>query len=627
MTTVHDIAASIRANPAVQESQLDQWVLDSDIKLAKSFYGSNKDTASDAVKEITVLFVHKFLNNSNTDEVPIRRKTKFLLVLNNFALYKHVRHTVFDAIKDLSSIFEDSMKAEGKLPFDSELGRMSEHVLVLMMRVLEYKFKAVDVHEFAEHNTQFAVQLLLAVLLKEPPYEFEMRCNCISALLGFTQPQAFFSAAEDPKDIKFHECTGFTDKVDFTLDLMLRLSALQVLNDVIVAQMYQHTTIQELEHNAVINSMRCVMNIFQYSSKGSIQWRQHVLLSTSFIDGATILYIQGQTKALETILSVSAANPKIPVDVLRGLSIALKFFAFATFQMGRDGFSIRPLCAFCYNLLKLPIRLCVIDETLMSPIMATYINFFHFLCNIDALAGDEGLLDDFDDLIPELTSEALRASIHSILQDHVAVAGNTMLEKWHRKFTSVDAGALVSRDSQTFIDINSIFSALITAPPLRQVSPSIAPSNVSEAPSATILGDMPTLAKKSQARSQKKKKKSNAEAAKPIEQIYVSKSTLSSNTPLVSSEAFGRFACALNGHTMKNPVQSPYGHNFERNTIEQWIKRQGSVCPITGKSLTIEQLTPNKALQSEIMQEVIRESMKTAAKRGTDDGGDDLYDF
>ena len=85
----------------------------------------------------------------------------------------------------------------------------------------------------------------------------------------------------------------------------------------------------------------------------------------------------------------------------------------------------------------------------------------------------------------------------------------------------------------------------------------------------------------------------------------------------------GKFACALNGHTMKTPVQSPYGHNFEKETIEDWIKSQGSVCPITGKPLNLSDLKPNKQLQSDIMQEVIRETMKHQTQEDTVD----LYDF
>ena len=600
--SVFDVEAAVKSGAAVTEANLEQWSAETDPSRAGTFYAGGDAKA--AVETICTSFVSKYLNNVNTSEVPIRRKTKFLLVMNNMALFKPVRPSVLEAIKNLDGIFEDSMKQEGKMPFDSELGRMSEHVLVLMMRVLDYKMKAVDVHEFAEHNTQFAVQLLLAVLLKEPPYEFDMRANCIAGLFGFTQPQAFFGASDD-KDIKFHECEGFTDKVNFTLDLMLRLGALQVLNDVLVSQMYEHNTIQGTEYMAVANTMRCVMNIFQFSSKGSTQWRQHVLLSTTFIDGATILCIQGQLRALEAILSTNTGSSNIPNDLLAGLALAFKFTAFATYHMGNHSRGLRPLCSFIYNMLNLPVRSASAASS--KQLSVVFVHFLHFLCNIDALSGDAGLLDECDELIPELTSSAISVSLAAFFVNQLS---GDSIESWHKRFLSADPNALVAQDSATFEAINKLFVEAKT--PATKV-----PAPTAEAPSAsTVLADMPTLAKKSKATSEKKKQKKmsieKAAAAVDHPVTYVKGSTHT-----------GKFACALNGHTMKTPVQSPYGHNFEKETIEEWIKTQGSVCPITGKPLSLSDLKPNKQLQGEIMQEAIRETMKHQTQEDTVD----LYDF
>lgn len=43
--------------------------------------------------------------------------------------------------------------------------------------------------------------------------------------------------------------------------------------------------------------------------------------------------------------------------------------------------------------------------------------------------------------------------------------------------------------------------------------------------------------------------------------------------------------CAINGHIMRQPVRArhrPGGPVFERDTIEKWLDRAGSVCPISG---------------------------------------------
>lgn len=616
--SVVELDARVSGNPQpLTEEELEFWISESDIARSKEFYAPDKETAKQCVSRVSANFVDVYLNNPNPNEVPLRRKTKFCLVLNNFALHKPVRNSVFNAIKNLSGIFEDSMKKEGTMPFDSELGRMSEHVLVLLMRVCQYKLKAAQVHEFAESNTQFAVQLLLAILLKEPPYEFELRCNCISGLLGFTQPQAFFSADQA---VEVHSCEGFTGKIDFTLNLMLRLQSVQVVNDVLMPQLLDSNTVPSIVHVAMCNMMRCIMNIFQFCSQGATQWRQHVLLSTTLVDGAVAIYIQSQTNALQSLLEMTTANNAVPNDLVQGISLALKFCGFATFHMGRHGRCVRPLCGFIYDLLQLSIRSVVFNPQLSGLMLTLFTNLFHFLCNVDALAGDDGVVEDVSELIPELTSENLKQSIQSFLTKEVASCGGPFLDAWHTKFISVDTDALVSQECVTFQLIDSYFTAHKVGSATQQ------PTTTSQAlPSEKrLLGDMPSLTAPAQ-QEKKKKKKVAVEHAGAVElgqQIslkHQSSVSVVNNASSVPKE----FLCALSGNTMKNPVYSPYGHTFDRETIDMWIRQQGSVCPITGKPLSMEQLQPHKQLQQQIMQAVIQQSMSDFNQ----EEAADLYDF
>ena len=99
-----------------------------------------------------------------------------------------------------------------------------------------------------------------------------------------------------------------------------------------------------------------------------------------------------------------------------------------------------------------------------------------------------------------------------------------------------------------------------------------------------------------------------------------------------------RFRCAINGHVMKEPVRSPHGQTFERATIEQWLMRQGSICPFTGNELQKSQLVRAEDLESEIAVFHVRRAMAASAQisavgssgagpRAADDDADDLYDF
>ena len=616
MATVDQLHAKIVAvqDSSLTDGEIDELVTLSDASVHKQFFGKDKEASKERVKEISSIVVNKFLNNPDVNVVPIRTKTRYLLLLNNLALYKPVRGKVFDAVKHMDSFFEEAMKKEGTMPFDSELGRMSEHVLVLLMRVCQYKFKAAAVNEFAEGNTQFGVQLLLAILLKEPPYEFELRCNCISGLLGFTQPQAFFSAGDS---IEFNSCTSFSEKVDFILSLMMRLASIQVVNDVITPQLLEYPTVQPIVHLAITNTMRCVMNIFQFATQGATQWRQHILLSTSFVDGCTILYLQSQIRSLESLLtiSMSQASPSLPPEMLPGITLALKFMGFATFHMGQHVKGIRPCCAFIHDLLTLPIGAFIGDATLGKQFLSLFTQLFHLMANIDALAGDD--VGDADELIPELYSATLKESLRKFANNEIAAGGGQALEQWHNKFYAVDTDALVSHDSVTFQQIDEVF---ISVKQQRGgAPPAPAPAQAQTTDSKRLLGDMPTVGKSS-THGQKKK----LDEAVHIQQNFVAPKGLAAAVSATSSHAVnGEFVCALNGHTMKCPVTSPYGHTFEKETIEQWIRQQGSICPITGKPLSLSDLKVNRELQNKIMHAVVAQTMQ----QENQEDAVDLYDF
>ena len=96
------------------------------------------------------------------------------------------------------------------------------------------------------------------------------------------------------------------------------------------------------------------------------------------------------------------------------------------------------------------------------------------------------------------------------------------------------------------------------------------------------------------------------------------------------------YLCAINGHVMKDPVRSKYGHCFERATIELWQQQQGQVCPLTGQQLSKEDLEAAKDLKLQIEQFHIKKVLggfdddpfgKGGGAEDEDDDDDDLYDF
>ncbi|KAH8046561.1 hypothetical protein JL722_13621 [Aureococcus anophagefferens] len=95
------------------------------------------------------------------------------------------------------------------------------------------------------------------------------------------------------------------------------------------------------------------------------------------------------------------------------------------------------------------------------------------------------------------------------------------------------------------------------------------------------------------------------------------------------AEVPAEFACAINGHLLKEPARSPYGHVFEKSTITLWLETRGSVCPITGKELNVEDLEDDAALHTRLIKWHIgrmQQTMETSVSAMHGDE-DDLYDF
>jgi len=97
----------------------------------------------------------------------------------------------------------------------------------------------------------------------------------------------------------------------------------------------------------------------------------------------------------------------------------------------------------------------------------------------------------------------------------------------------------------------------------------------------SLLGDLPAL-QKQEAPKKKEKGKIHIESRS-----------------LVDCPADMR--CAIDGKVMINPIRTPYGHMFEKKTVEKWMTNCGSVCPITGQPLRMEDCAPDAEMKKRIV--------------------------
>lgn len=61
------------------------------------------------------------------------------------------------------------------------------------------------------------------------------------------------------------------------------------------------------------------------------------------------------------------------------------------------------------------------------------------------------------------------------------------------------------------------------------------------------------------------------------------------------------FICPISGEIMKDPVITPSGISYERETIETWLKKK-PVDPLSKKPLDVKDLIPNRSLKDTIQE-------------------------
>jgi hypothetical protein len=101
----------------------------------------------------------------------------------------------------------------------------------------------------------------------------------------------------------------------------------------------------------------------------------------------------------------------------------------------------------------------------------------------------------------------------------------------------------------------------------------------------SLLGDLPTL--QSGGTSEKKEKKKDKGKIRIESRSVV--------------DCPDDMRCAIDGKVMTNPIRSPYGHCFEKKTLEKWVSNCGSTCPITSKLLRIEECQPDAEMKKRIV--------------------------
>ena len=73
------------------------------------------------------------------------------------------------------------------------------------------------------------------------------------------------------------------------------------------------------------------------------------------------------------------------------------------------------------------------------------------------------------------------------------------------------------------------------------------------------------------------------------------------------------FTCPITCEIIKEPVSSKYGHLFEKEAVENWVKKHHT-CPLTQKPLELSDLFPQYAVKAAIKQYLLLQENINAGK-------------
>jgi hypothetical protein len=118
--------------------------------------------------------------------------------------------------------------------------------------------------------------------------------------------------------------------------------------------------------------------------------------------------------------------------------------------------------------------------------------------------------------------------------------------------------------------------------PREQAAPAAQPGIQKQ---SSLLGDLPNLGQDGQQAAPSAKKEKN-------------KIKITSRTVVECPEDM---RCAIDGKVCINPVRSPYGHLFEKKTLERWFANCGSVCPVSNRPLRLEDCQPDSEMKKRIV--------------------------
>ncbi|KAH8077136.1 hypothetical protein JL720_10098 [Aureococcus anophagefferens] len=563
---------------------------------------------------------------------------------------------------------EEARIAEGTTATEVE-PELHKLMLLLLARLYGYKLKTEDLLELVRSDKILGLETVVGLLedgetyttelhRKQAPslgrmgqWEHKLVCHrhekplilqLCRLLRGFTLPQSYFGTASDGAEISEHDVNEFTNEMNLLLDITIKSRLVEKLalacHECLFAPFDGNpdegprspsepseasTSLVDDDHKSIACVHSFLQNMYFYATNRTLDYRQHLLADTLLIPRLVLPYLDRSVQRASQLNARAEAYRKAlelgddDGDADRGADDDER----RRLRARREAAARRD----AGGVLECPPLVAGISASLRTLVIASF-----------RAPPTRFMLELLRRLNP--TESLLRASAFVARHEYIFallcllnVHGAMSPDARQRVLQTVtSSGALpVSRDTPSFAAVMNVL--LGGASDGQRDYATKKPS---------LLGDLPSFDRPP---ARGGRPEDDAPNASPVRlnlalpganrEKHATWMKPPPGGPRGSAkpdaEVPAEFACAINGHLLKEPARSPYGHVFEKSTITLWLETRGSVCPITGKELNVEDLEDDAALHTRLIKWHIgrmQQTMETSVSAMHGDE-DDLYDF
>ena len=581
-------------------------------------------------------------------------RIKSLVVLSNFAMLESLKSDILRAFKHTSASFETllSSKEQASKDFGGKKAT-PEHMLVcvLLLRILDYNLKAADLLDLLNNNVKSCLALIEALL--KSSYELPLVVGLTKCLGEFCHPSTYFDSQRDGNDrdsgkrdsnsnyTNERSCQEFTERVNELIQHLMGRTLLSSLASAVQQRVNRLARSKEPTEDEVVmtstlvrHSVVFLLNSYIFLSKNPATFRQHLVVGIHFPKLVIVPFlsnvvlpvferIKTKTKSTHSLVRTTEAciqllsilyyrlngNPSANEHILRNMNLTTKIMQSLATNIVHHPKLVALMILFHSNVDSLgPIHTTLSLET-------------------ENWANDSSpriLYQVFEEVVLFFRSNDIsRGRLIHILEnpEPLPIARDTeTLQKLCALVESIDEDGQGEEDEEDEEDDDGgddgddggddgeemkMDNGKQKTNPLR---PGFGSSNRR----FRLLGDLPTfhshkdkeseaqnaIQRKRNRRQKREKKKRNVrEGAKE------------------EKECPKQFRCSIDGCLMRVPVRTAAGLYFEKETIETWLNRCGSICPITGEKLTVDDLQFDKVMADSIQRYCVGKVLKNTERK------------